>query len=52
MNYTAITNVLGKLLIVTGGSMVFPVICSLYYGQDDLYALAAFLMPCRVSRIR
>ena len=40
MNYTAITNVLGKLLIVTGSSMVFPLICSLYYGEDDLYAIA------------
>ena len=40
MNYTAIANVLGKLLIVTGSSMVFPVICSLYYGEDDLYAIA------------
>jgi trk system potassium uptake protein TrkH len=40
MNYTAIANVLGKLLIVTGSSMVFPLICSLYYGEDDLYALA------------
>ena len=40
MNYTAIANVLGKLLIVTGSSMVFPLICSLYYREDDLYALA------------
>ncbi len=40
MNYPAITNVLGKLLIVTGGSLVFPLICSLYYGEDDRYAIA------------
>ncbi len=40
MNYTTIANVLGKLLIVTGISMVFPVICSLYYGEDDLHAIA------------
>ena len=39
MNYSTILNVLGKLLIVTGSSMVFPLICSLYYGEDDLYAL-------------
>ena len=39
MNYTTIANVLGKLLIVTGSSMVFPLICSLYYGEDDLYAI-------------
>ena len=40
MNYTTTANVLGKLLIVTGSSMVFPVICSLYYGEDDLHAIA------------
>jgi len=40
MNYKTITNVLGKLLIVTGISMVFPLICSLYYKEDDLYAIA------------
>lgn len=39
MNYTTIANVLGKLLIVTGCSMVFPLICSLYYGENDLYAI-------------
>ncbi len=40
MNYKTITNVLGKLLIVTGISMIFPMICSLYYKENDLYALA------------
>ncbi len=41
MNYTTIANVLGKLLIVTGTSLVFPIICSLFYGEDDLYSLTA-----------
>jgi trk system potassium uptake protein TrkH len=40
MNYKTIANVLGKLLIITGCSMVFPLICSLYYKEDDLYAIA------------
>ncbi len=40
MNYKTIANVLGKLLIVTGISMVFPWICSLYYRENDLYAIA------------
>ncbi len=40
MNYAAIANVLGKLLIITGSSMLFPLICSLYYAEDDLYAIA------------
>ncbi|MGD8992442.1 MAG: potassium transporter TrkG, partial [Desulfobacterales bacterium] len=44
MNYSSIANVLGKLLIVTGCSMVFPVICSLYYKEDDLFALAITAM--------
>jgi len=39
MNFAAIANVLGKLLIVTGISMVFPLTCSLYYKEDDLYAI-------------
>ncbi len=40
MNYTTIANVMGKLLMVTGCSMVFPIICSLYYSEDDLFALS------------
>jgi len=39
MNFASIANVLGKLLIVTGSTMAFPVICSLYYMEDDLYSL-------------
>ena len=39
MNYNTIANVLGKLLIVTGCSMVFPLICSLYYQENDLNAI-------------
>ncbi|MBI9091697.1 MAG: TrkH family potassium uptake protein [Desulfobacterium sp.] len=41
MNYTAITNVLGKLLIITGTSLLAPIFCSLVYGGDDLKALVA-----------
>ena len=36
MNYPSITNVLGKLLIVTGCSMVLPLTCSIYYKENDL----------------
>ena len=39
MNFASIANVLGKLLIVTGGTMAFPLICSLYYKENDLYSL-------------
>ena len=39
MNFASIANVLGKLLIVTGSTMAFPLICSLYYKENDLYAL-------------
>ncbi|MFK5953801.1 MAG: potassium transporter TrkG [Desulfobacterium sp.] len=39
MNYNTITNVLGKLMIVTGCSMAFPLICSLYYGENDLFPI-------------
>jgi trk system potassium uptake protein TrkH len=40
MNFASIANVLGKLLIVTGSTMAFPLICSLYYQENDLYALS------------
>ncbi|MGD8985323.1 MAG: potassium transporter TrkG, partial [Desulfobacteraceae bacterium] len=36
MNYPSIINVLGKLLIVTGSSMFLPLICSIYYKENDL----------------
>ncbi|WP_163335853.1 TrkH family potassium uptake protein [Desulfopila sp. IMCC35008] len=39
MNYRSIANVFGVLLIVTGSSMVLPILCSLYYGGDDLVDL-------------
>jgi len=39
MHFSAIAYVMGVLLMVTGGSMSLPIICSLYYGEDDLYAL-------------
>lgn len=40
MNYTTSANVLGKLLIVTGISLIFPLICSFYFGEDDFNAIA------------
>ncbi len=39
MNFSSIANVLGSLLIVTGSSMIFPVICSVLYGEDDLKSI-------------
>ena len=30
---------LSTLLLVTGGSMILPVLCSLIYGEDDLISL-------------
>ncbi len=36
MHFSSIANVLGKLLIVTGISMLLPVIVSLYYNEGDL----------------
>ena len=40
MNYSAIANVLGTLLLVTGGSMVLPIICSLCYLESDIFPLS------------
>jgi trk system potassium uptake protein len=39
MNFASIAHVLGKLLIVTGCSMAFPLVCSLYYGENDLVSI-------------
>ncbi len=45
MNYRSIANVFGVLLVVTGCSMILPIICSLYYGEKDVksLAIAAFI---------
>ncbi len=39
MNYSAIANVMGALLLVTGCSMIFPIGCSYIYGESDFHAL-------------
>ncbi|MFC1863626.1 TrkH family potassium uptake protein [Thermodesulfobacteriota bacterium] len=39
MNYRTIAYVFGTLLIVIGCSMVFPIICSLYYNEGDFLAI-------------
>lgn len=39
MNYAAIANVFGVLLIVTGCSLVLPIGCSVIYQENDLYPL-------------
>ena len=41
MNFGSIANVLGKLLIITAVSMILPIICSLYYQEDDLNSFLA-----------
>ncbi len=51
MNYPAIANVLGTLLLVTGGSMILPVICALYYQGSDLLPLSATAAGLIVSGI-
>ena len=45
MNLTAIGNVLSTLLLVTGGSMLLPIVCALIYGEDDLISLG---VPCAI----
>jgi len=39
MNYRTIAYVLGILSIVIGCSMIFPILCSLYYNEGDLFAI-------------
>ena len=40
MNYASIIYVLGTLLMVTGSSMLLPLVFSLYYNEGDFAALA------------
>jgi len=39
LNAKPIFNVLSTLLLVTGGSLILPIICSLFYAEDDLASL-------------
>jgi len=40
MNYASIAHVMGKLMVITGATMLLPVICTLFYpGEGDLPAL-------------
>ena len=39
MNYRTIAYVFGTLLLVIGCSMILPILCSIYYNEDDLQAL-------------
>lgn len=50
MHYTSIAHVLGILLVVTGSSMAFPLICSWYYqGSDILPILYSALITLGVG---
>lgn len=44
MNYRSIAFVSGTLLLVTGAALALPVACSLWYGEDDLFALVASML--------
>jgi trk system potassium uptake protein TrkH len=45
MNYGSIANVMGKLLLVTGSSMLLPIVCALLYpGEGDLPALVLSML--------
>ncbi|BBD07559.1 TrkH family potassium uptake protein [Desulfovibrio ferrophilus] len=39
MHLRSIAYVMGTLMLVTGVSMLFPALCSVYYGEDDLFAI-------------
>ena len=50
MHYASIAHVLGILLIVTGTSMVFPLFCSWYYHESDIFSfLYAALLTLGVA---
>ena len=39
MHHASIAHVLGTLLLVTGSSMALPCLCSIYYGENDLFSI-------------
>lgn len=39
MNVASISHVFGKLFVVTGCSMLMPLSCSWYYGEEDFFSL-------------
>ncbi|MDX1384969.1 MAG: TrkH family potassium uptake protein, partial [Thermoanaerobaculia bacterium] len=50
MNYRATAFVSGTLLLVTGFALALPVLCSLWYGEDDLLPLTlSMLLPIAVG---
>lgn len=40
MNFASIAYVLGTLSIITGCTMVLPILNALYYAEGDLFSLA------------
>lgn len=46
MNRRAISHMIGLLLLLTGGALLAPIVCSLIYGEGDLWALAATAGIC------
>lgn len=46
MNYRSIANVFGVLLVVTGSSMIFPLLCSVYYGEE---AVRSFIISALIT---
>lgn len=44
MNIRSIFHVIGILFLITGGSLFLPVICSLIYGESDLFGLSITLL--------
>ncbi len=41
MHFLSIIHIIGLLLLVTGGSMLFPLLCSFSYGENDLIPILA-----------
>jgi len=39
LNTAAICKVISSLMLVTGGSLILPIACSVIYGEDDLFSL-------------
>ena len=46
MHFLSIIHIIGLLLTATGSSMLFPLLCALYYGESDV---TAFLLAILIN---
>ncbi|MEW5946464.1 MAG: potassium transporter TrkG [bacterium] len=49
MNYGVLSRLLGILVLIMGGCMVFPALWGVYYGERETWAMASGIAACAVG---